>query len=299
MVNGLEPGLALLAGALPAAAQQAQAPSEGERPPATVAVEEPPEPNRISASASATMVSRYISRGVAFSDRPSLQLSFRADVALPELTGGAVTDARVFVGSWNSLQHGNPGLGQPNSGTFSGWYETDLYAGAAVELRERWTVQAAFYRYESPSDSFAGYNDLELIVSFNDADFWEGRTPLANFSLSPRLRLAHEIGRPGRADAFYVQPSLTPSFDLGDPENPIRVAVPLVAGFSDDYFLDVHGGKQTFGFFRTGLTISGAPFPAAPGVRLSGGFDLWLLNDRVASGLGDTEFVGRMASWRF
>lgn len=283
-------------------AQVAEAPVGDERPPETTLLDETvPQPGRVTVSAGMTLVSEYISRGIAFSDKPSLQPYVNVTVALPELTVGAVTDASLFVGSWNSIQDGPPGLGQPSSGPFSAWYETDLYAGAAIELNERWTMSATYYRYESPGNSFRGYNDLELIARFDDTDLWQGLLPLRNFTMSPALRMVQEAGRPGRADALYVQPSLTPSFDLGDEQNAVRIAVPLVIGLSDDYYDDVRGGKQTFGFFRTGVTVSGTPFPEEAGAfSVNGGFDLWLLNKRVANGLTGTEFVGRIgASWTF
>ena len=59
--------------------------------------------------------------------------------------------ASVLAGTWNSIQGSKPGLGQPNDGALPGWYETDLYAGASIELDKRWTVSETCYRYVSPS----------------------------------------------------------------------------------------------------------------------------------------------------
>ena len=59
--------------------------------------------------------------------------------------------ASVLAGTWNSIQGSKPGLGQPNDGALPGWYETDLYAGASIELDKRWTVSGTYYRYVSPS----------------------------------------------------------------------------------------------------------------------------------------------------
>lgn len=299
LVKARVAALALLAStAAPATAQVLEAPLGDERPPEAMPVD--PEPGRVTVSAGATFVGQYISRGIAFSDKPSFQPYLSVRVALPELAGGAITDASVFAGTWNSIQFTDPGLGQPSSGALAGWYEMDLYAGASVELNERWTVSAAYYRYESPGNSYQPYNDLELIVRFDDGDAWTGIVPLRDFSLSPALRLVQEAGRPGRPDALYIQPSITPSFSLGDEERPLRVAIPLVAGFSDEYYDRVGGGQETFGYFRTGLTVSASPFADAAALTLNGGFDLWLLNSNVANGLDDTELVGRAGlSWSF
>ncbi len=59
--------------------------------------------------------------------------------------------ASVLAGTWNSILGSKPGLGQPNDGALPGWYETDLYAGASIELDKRWTVSGTYHRYVSPS----------------------------------------------------------------------------------------------------------------------------------------------------
>lgn len=294
----------LVAGAIiasPLAAQEVEAPMGDERPPEATVRDEPAPATerRLTINAGVTGVGQYISRGVAFSEEPSLQpyLSFR--FALPELTGGVITNASIFLGTWNSIQDGGPGLGQPNEGPIPGWYESDLYAGAAVELDRRWRISAAYYRYISPADSFTGYNDFELILRYDDSSLWADVVPLKNFKLSPALRMVQEAGQPLRADALYIQPSLNPSFSVGQKQQ-VTITVPIVAGFSDSFYRGVDGGTEDFGFLRTGLTLSTNPFPGAEQLSLSGGVDVWLLNDRVANGLDDNEVVGRIgASWSF
>lgn len=299
--------VAVAAGAAPAALGQDVEPMLGDQRPPEATVLDPavPRPGRYHVNVGAALVGQYISRGIAFSDRPSWQPFVSLRVALPELAGGtllghAVTAVSVFAGSWNSLQAGGPGLGQRAQGPLSSWYESDLYTGAAVELDARWTVSAAYYRYESPGHSFAGYNDLELIVRLDDKDLW-AFVALPRFTLSPALRVVQEAGRPGRADALYVQPSLSPTVALGEPAHALTLTVPLVAGFSDTYYQTAGGGHRAFGFFRTGAAIAGTPFPnAAPALSLTAGVDLWVLNGAVANGLDDVEAVGRVgASWGF
>ena len=148
--------------ALPPAAhaQDVRSAQGDERPTETMLPEKDDAVERVKVSAGVTAVSQYISRGVSFSDRPSLQPFVSVRVALPELTGGTVTGASVFAGTWNSIQGSKPGLGQPNDGAVPGWYETDLYVGGSIELDKRWTVSGTYYRYVSPSASFTGYNDF-------------------------------------------------------------------------------------------------------------------------------------------
>ena len=252
-------------------------------------------PDRVSVNMGTSFVTQYISRGVSFSDQPSVQPYVTVQVALPELEGGAITDASVFVGSWNSIQFGEPGVGQANDGAIPGWYETDLYAGASVELDHRWTVSGTYYRYLSPADSFKGYNDLELIVSYDDTALWE-RTGLPNgFSLSPRVRMVQETGKPGGGDALYIEPRITVGMNVGDGDNPLHLAIPLAAGFSDTYYHAADGSTPAFGFFRTGVTLSGTPLPrTASSLRVSGGIDLWFPNGETLSGLDSTNIVAKL-----
>jgi hypothetical protein len=72
-------------------------------------------------------------------------------------------------------------------------------------------------------------------------------------------------------------------------------------GVSDEYYDGADGEKKTFGFFRTGLTASGQPAPEAlPALTVSGGFDLWVPNAEVASGLDGYDVVGRLGiNWSF
>lgn len=255
--------------------------------------------DRLSVAVGAGLVTDYISRGVLFAGEASLQPYVTVTFALPELEGSVISDANAFVGSWSSVKLGSVPPGP--SGRLNRFYETDLYAGAAVMLAEHWAVSATYYRYESLSDSFEGYNDLELVVSFDDSEWWEGAVPLDNFTLSPALRLVQEAGRPDREDALYVQPSVTPSFNVDIGQRRVRIGIPLIIGLSDDYYDGVDGEKKTFGFFRTGLTASGQPAPEdLPALNISGGVDLWVPNTHVASGLDKYDFVGNVSiAWSF
>lgn len=296
-------GLALAFGASEAAsAQQAAAPEGSQRLPQAIVFDEP-EPreaeDRVSVSVGADLVTEYISRGVLFAEEFSLQPSITVTVALPELEGGAITDASAFVGSWGSVKLGSVPPGP--AGSLTRFYETDLYAGAAVELVERWTISATYYRYESLGNSFEGYNDFELILGYDDSGAWDDVAPMDGFTLSPSLRLVQEAGRPGRKDALYVQPSITPSFDVPIGERQVRIAIPLMIGLSDEYYDGVDGEKKTFGFFRTGVTASTQLAPESlPALTINGGIDIWVPNHEVASGLDDYNVVGRVGiGWSF
>ncbi|KHK91102.1 TorF family putative porin [Novosphingobium malaysiense] len=294
------PGIALAFGAFTPAMAQDTPPESSASPTPDPLVDEAEKPaDRVSVDVGAALVSKYISRGIGFAEEASLQPYVTVSLSLPGLEGGAISGAKMFVGNWNNVKLGH--VEATEAGQLTRFYENDFYVGGAVTVNDRWSVSATYYRYGSLSDSFDGYNDLELIVGFDDSGLWSGTVPLDNFSLSPSLRMVQEAGRPGRPDALYVQPSLSPSFDVGHPDRPVHVTMPLVVGLADTYYDDAQGGHPTFGFFRTGVSVSGQPFPnSAENVRVSGGVDVWMLNDKVVNGLGDSEVVGRIGvNWSF
>jgi hypothetical protein len=297
--------LALAAAIRPAGAQQQMADAEistaGQRPPPVVVQPEAPRKERITVDAGVDVVSEYISRGVGFSEEASLQPYVSVGIPMPNPAPDAIDGLRLVVGSWNSLQSGGPGYGQPNRGDLAGWYESDLYASFAADLGDGWHASFGYYHYLSPAHSFRDYGELEWVVSYDDSGRWNDVVPLEGFALNPRLRVTQELGRPGRSDALYVQPSITPSFTLGNPDHPITIGVPVVLGFSDDFYDGVAGGKVTFGYVRTGLSVA---VPLTQGGRspltMVGGIDVWLPNDKVANGLDGTEVVGRIGlRWGF
>ena len=266
-----------------------------ETPPETIPLSDDGASNRVSVSFGASVVSQYLSRGVAFAEPASYQPYITLTVALPELTGGAITDASVFVGNWNSVQSGSPGLGQPTSGSLPGWYEADLYVGGAIEIEDRLAVSATYFRYFSPAGSFAEYNDFDLTIRYDDSGLWGQAAQERGFSLQPALRLVQEAGQPNRPDALYVQPSIAPSIRIGPRDGGAILSVPMAIGLSDSLYAGVNGGRQTFGFFRVGAGLAANPFGgAASNIRLDAGVDYWMLNDNVANGLGDNEWVARI-----
>lgn len=249
--------------------------------------------DRLSMAVGSDVVTEYISRGIMFSREVSLQPGATVTLALPELQGGPVTRASAFVGVWNSIKIGSP---KRRSGdTLRRFFENDLYVGASMTLADQWTLSTTYYRYESFSDAFEGYDDFEFIVTFDDSRLWADSPALRNFRLTPSLRMVQESGRPGRKDALYIQPSITPSFDADLLGADVNVAVPIMVGLSDQYYDSTDGGYESFGFFRTGMLLSMNPAPqSVPGLMLKGGFDLWIPNAKAVSGLDKYDLVGRV-----
>ncbi|MBI1181457.1 MAG: hypothetical protein GC201_12950 [Alphaproteobacteria bacterium] len=289
------------AGAQPIEVASDDVSTAGQRPPIAAVRPEAPKKPRITVDGGVDVVSEYISRGVAFSEKASVQPFLSVGIPLPNPAPGTLHGLRLVLGNWNSLQGGGPGLGQPNRGDLSGWYESDLYASLSADLGGGWHASFGYYHYLSPSHSFRSYDELEWVVSWDDTGRWDDLMPFDGFALNPRLRVTQELGRPGRSDALYIQPSITPSVTVGGPERPVTIGVPVVLGFSDDYYDAKAGGHPGFGYLRTGLSIS---VPLTGGGRspltLTGGVDVWLPNHKVASGLDGTTVVGRIGlRWGF
>lgn len=272
----------------------------GALPPILLAPQ-PPQVKRFSVNVGADLVSRYVARGEAYANEPSFQPYVSVGIAVPELTNSWVKQVKLVFGNWDSLQSGSPGIGQRNFGTWKGWYESDLYGAATVTLKAGVSSSFAYYFFHSPAHSFADYGNLEWIVRYNDAPFWKDRVSLSGFALKPQLRITRDIGRPGGDNATYIQPSLTPSFNLQSGRHPLKLGIPLVFGFSDVYYHGIHGGHVSYGYFRTGVTLAKTLRKrGTQSWRVAGGVAVWFPNTKVANGLASTVAVARLGmSWDF
>lgn len=285
--------------------QDTAPPITDEQPLEVAEAKDAPTPKKISLYVGVNVVSQYISRGLAFSDKVSYQPWVEVYIPLPK-------DARpdwldnwtVFLGNWNSFQSGGPGLGQPrNDGPVDNWYEADLYGGFTWTVIEKLSGSLAYYRYESPSDSFPGYNEIELKLNYDDSGMHDW-APLPGFGFHPAIRLTHEFDRPDE-DGMYIQPSLTPSFVIEPVHDmPITLAVPLVVGLGQDFYSDAAGSDVTYGYFATGLK-AGMPLhllhDKSGGLTITGGVDVVFPHDRVANGLDDdAEIIGKIGiTWAY
>jgi len=251
--------------------------------------------------AGTNFVSAYISRGQVFSSKFSIQPWFEIDVPLSSGEPiGPFRSLSVFFGNWNSIQEGDPGLGQARTGNLrqlDNWYEADLYAGLRAKLGEHWQTSLRFNYYTSPSDSFADIHEIDWRVRYDDAAFWADRG-MPGFSTRPSLRVAKETRDGGGPEQWYFSPALHPSFNLNLGDLPVTVTTPLILGFgADGQYFDADGDEIHFGFFQTGLTLS-APLDLLPDhagtLSISGGFDAIFVTDEAINFRGnDVEIVGK------
>lgn len=295
--NAFLPWCVLLATSAVAAAQTGSVqdrPPEDARPgpnllpglPESASAESP-----LSWEAGLVAVPRYVSRGLIYSVGPSAQPYASVDVALPEMASAGISEPHVTLGGWASMQAVEPGLDQRNSGPMKGWYEQDVFASIGATVLRDLSVVANYYYYLSPSRSFDAYSEVQIALRYDDRRLWK-KSILREFTLSPSLLVAREVGRPQRRDATYIEPAVAPSFMIGSSRHDLRAAFPIALGISDYFFDTRDGGHKKFGFARAGFLISGNPFPdACSWLTVDAGVDRWLPNRAVDSGLQRMETV--------
>jgi len=242
-------------------------------------------------------VTMYVSRGQVFSSKFSVQPYVELDLPLNEGEPvGPFDSVSAFAGNWNSIQEGDPGIGQSRSSTpavADNWYEADIYGGVRVTFAEHFGSSLRFNYYTSPSDSFSDINELDWRLTYDDKHWWAGdkdkdeQTPAnsANFALNPSLRIAKEVNDQGGPDGWYFSPALRPSFDLTGLPGDLRAEIPLVLGFGADGQYRGAGGEEVhFGFFQTGLGVGG-PLDLLGenrgALRWSAAIDVIIVSDRA------------------
>lgn len=250
-------------------------------------------PTRIRAYAGLDLTSMYVSRGLVYSSQFSAQpwLELEAPFGGSSKGSGLLQGVSWFVGNWNSVQEGDPGLGQARTGRFAlqdNWYETDLYTGGRFKPAKNLQTSLRFNWYTSPSGSFGNIEELDFRIAYNDTDFWRERFGWETFNLSPSLRLAKELGDSGGPEQWYFQPSLTPSVVVSGLPLKMRVKMPLALGFgADGQYLELDDGHERhFGFVQIGIGLN-VPIKLIPkragSFSVSTGLNVVILSDRDLS----------------
>lgn len=249
-----------------------------------------PPPGRASISAGVALVSMYISRGLVYSNKASLQpwTELQLRLSSSEETGGSVGALYWFFGNWNSMQESDPGLGQARSGNAvlqDNWYEADFYTGLRTSFQNTFEASLRFNWYTSPSDSFERIHEIDLRLAVNDEAHWNSPFGLREFKTSPHLRIAKEVADKGGAQQWYIQPSLTPHFSAQLSSLEAVIKFPLVLGFGADgqYRTLDTGENRAFGFGSIGVGVD-LPLDLLPkdrgGLTVSSSVDLIVLSDR-------------------
>jgi len=262
-------------------------------------------------SASATAATAYYFRGIRQEDDGVLvQPAFEID-AKAWRGAGPARDVTLAIGSWNSVHSGPTGTGGSAGESPKAWYESDFHVGGSIRFDHGFTVGAAWCAYTSPNDVFTTITEIGFDFAWDDRGFWGG-----GFALAPTLRLAHELEHqadqnadpPGTHPGTWLGVGIAPSFtlcDLGDggaaPRVPLTLELPVLLGLSlGDYYEDVAGHDQTFGFTDLGANFS-VPLPFVAERfgkwRFSAGVHLLLLGSHLEASNGgrSTQWIGSAA----
>ena len=245
---------------------------------------------RLHTYAGIDVVSMYVSRGLIYSDRVSLQPWVEVHLPLVRPEADGIDEIGWFAGNWNSIQPGSPVDGEAptrQQERLRDWYEADLYSGIRVAFAQRWTASLRYNYYTSPSDSFSDLHELDARLGYDDSEWW--RTA-EGFATNPSIRLAKTTRNRAGPNPWYLQAGIRPGGQLaGLPWN-MSLHVPLVFGFGADGQYQTPGKEHHFGFFQTGVAVS-VPLDLLPksagDLNLSGGYDLIAVRDRELNFRGD------------
>ena len=185
------------------------------------------------------------------------------------------------IGQWNSLHTGPSGNNGPATNV-AAWYESDFYTGFGFGV-DNWEFGLIYTAYLSPNDTFGTVKEVALSLAVDDSAL------LGNFSLSPHVRMAIELGGQadgGTGEGVYLELGVEPGLNLEGPPVPVSVSFPLIVGLSlSDYYEGTPGNDDVFGYVDLGLVASvPLPMPESYGAwELSGGIHLLSFGDALTS----------------
>lgn len=214
-----------------------------------------PTPSRLHLTAGTDVVSAYYFRGIRQEDSGLIVQPY-ADFSLDVRRTDSATIS-FKLGTWNSL-HGQATSAGTDDDATEHWYEADVYAGAGAVIG-KWTLDARYTWYLSPSDAFGTVEEVSFGVAFDDSEH------LGRWSLRPSATLAIETGphaADGSRNGAYLQLGIAPGLTLsaGRIES-IAVAFPAQVGLSlSNYYEGSDEENDTFGYASVGIRAT-VPIP--------------------------------------
>jgi hypothetical protein len=222
-----------------------------------------PAAKKIGGSISATLTSKYISRGLILNNSGAIvQPSAEIDFDLFDSKDGPINNIAPYVGGWSDLTDNH----RFAHSTLRGWYEFDWDFGASVTFLTNWNFNVQYIEFTSPSASFGTSKNIIPQLTFDDSSLWTGDT-MKNlaFGLHPYVAGLFETNGKAGSGAHlgqYLEPGINPSVTFGASGSfPISVTVPIKVGlgFSDFYGGANAGHNQTLGYESVGVQVA---FPA-------------------------------------
>ncbi len=161
---------------------------------------------------------------------------------------GALSDASVAAGTWNSLHSDKIGIeADPEI-----WYENDFYTSLSLNFTNNVGAGLTYTAYTSPNNLFATVEELALNFSYGGM-------------LSPHATFAFELSDQGSADGgdkkgTYLELGVEYPVPLSE-DAPVSISVPVTLGLSlSNYYQLANGdGSYTdnkFGYLDVGVSVS-------------------------------------------
>jgi len=227
----------------------------------------------ITLTSSFDFVNAYMFRGLR-QDDTRLIMWPTADAGIRLHSGtGAVKEAVVHVGSWNSLNTGLLGSEGP-SGRL--WYESDFYAGLALVLGGGLNIGSTYTAYTSPNSSFSTVKEISFKASADEA---------VGLVLRPHALIAFELDTApglGQADGgqfagTYLELGVAPGWS----DDPIDISFPIKVGLSLNDYYELAGVDHKFGFLSLGAfaTVPLGRTTSYGSWNVHGGFEFLSLGD--------------------
>jgi hypothetical protein len=247
----------------------------------------PPDPNpgNITLTGSFDAVSTYMFRGIR-QHSTGVALWPVVDIGVAVYSGdGALKNAAINVGSWNSLHTGDTGQDGP---TGKLWYESDFYSKLSLGFGGGTSVASLYTAYTSPNNAFTTVKEIAFQIGIDDSAY------LGRAALKPYALLAFEFDTEqgvGQADGGakagrYLELGVAPSYSGAR----ASLTVPVKVGLSLADYYELNTGTadapvfvdNAFGYF----SIAGLATVPLGGTT---NFGAWNLHGGVEfQALGDT-----------
>ncbi len=168
-------------------------------------------------------------------------------------------DFGVFLGTWNSVHGKKTGAADTASRFVSKWYESDVYAGLALNLG-KFSFSTTYMAATSPNDAFVTCEEWQGTVSFDDSEY------LGAWAMNPSVLVVYETGD-GFSDGIgprgvFLEPSIAPGFTWeGTAVGDVEFEFPVTVGLSlSNYFSDSNGDDSFCGYETIGAKAT-LPLP--------------------------------------
>jgi hypothetical protein len=212
--------------------------------------------------------SKYVFRGLVQESDSKVTLFPYGDSGISLFTGeGAVKNATVNFGIWNSLMTGSSGTGGPRDKLH---YEEDFYATLGLGFGQGFSLGTTYTAYTSPNGSFGTVHEIAFKVA-------------KTHFLSPYGLIAFELD--GQADGgsnegTYLELGVGPSWPIAGGK--ATISVPTKVGLSLNDYYEGPDGDSRFGFFQVGGLVTlpiTSPTNKFGGWALKGGVDVYAFGD--------------------